>query len=678
MCGICGIHAADASEAPVHKMLDVMRRRGPHGAGLWSAEGIVIGHRRLAIVDLSERGHQPMQDPDAALIISVNGEIYNYPELRAELERDGAVFQSDCDSEIVIQGYRQWGTDSFARYNGMFAFALWDAHQRRLFLVRDRLGIKPLYYWQCDGRTIFASDVQAILVASGRKEWPISRTGLEQYLTFENRLGAETMFQDIRMLLPGHYLEVGAQGAIERSYAAVESTNPLITDFEKAISDFKRTFREAVLRHLMSDVPVASYLSAGFDSSLVAVTAASMSTKGNPVTFTGAFKERGWYDEDCGASLVAASVGLPHQAIEITADSFLNHFDEMIFALEEPRMGTGALPQYVVAKAAAKTHRAILTGHGGDELFSGYPVFKFVLLARIWRTMPITFIRLAASTRLSEWPHILYFAARAILNPNNHSFLPRLFSPAQQEQALQPEFKWGESKHGGHLSKLKDEAQSACPNASGYTRLLHEYLKTYLPGLLLVEDKISMAHGLESRTPYLDNEMISLALSIDERTKLKNGWLKAIPKAAARGILPDALYAMPKRGFPNPLSKWLRGELAGWMKARLTGPNTPLTMIFKRDFLENIVATYTRSWRRYVRPLDEIATHQIWILLCIESWLRQTQELLGVRLMPPGTTGSQQANASIIGSGFRSACSPYAENSEFWPSDAFCDTPNGN
>jgi asparagine synthase (glutamine-hydrolysing) len=635
MCGICGIHGAGGSEQAVEAMLAAMERRGPDGTGLWSAPDIVLGHRRLAIVDLSERGRQPMRSADGAIAATVNGEIYNYPELRAELEAEGAVFQSDCDSETVIHAYRAWGADSFSRYNGMFAFALWDAQTRRLFLVRDRLGIKPLYYWHDGTRTFFASDVQAILAASGRRNWKISRQGLAEYLTYENRFGAQTMFEGIRLLLPGHYLRIDAAGAAEKPYAQVAPARQRLTDFGAAVAGFRENFRAAVSRHLMSDVPVASYLSAGFDSAMVTSVAAQQLEGRGPATFTGTFREGGWYDEATGAALVAKRNGLPNTRVEIDAAAFRDAFDDMVFALEEPRMGTGALPQYLVAKKVAETHKLILTGHGGDEFFSGYPVFKFALLSRLLRESPAAFLKLLARVRPSEVPHIAYFALSALFGKRDRQFLPRLFSPREQTEGLRPAFRPAAN------AKVDDRAKLPA-DTSTYERLIDQYLNAYLPGLLIVEDKISMAHGLESRTPFLDNELLSFALSIDEATKLEDGALKAITRAAARGILPDELFSMPKRGFPNPLAKWLRGELSGWMEERLTGPETVLTELFERAFLERTVAAYRKSWRRRFRPLDEIATHRIFMLLCLESWLRQYRDRLGIRL---GSEDDEAASA---------------------------------
>ncbi len=632
MCGICGIHGPDASAEAVATMLSHMEHRGPDGEGSWEMPGIVLGHRRLAIVDLSERGRQPMVSADGRIAISVNGEIYNYAELRRELERHGHVFVSDCDSETVIHAWWQWGEDSFRRFNGMFAIALWDQDSQALHLVRDRMGIKPIYYWREGARTLFASDMRAIVAASGRMEWPISASGLSHYLTYENRFGAETMLEGIAMVEPGHRIRIDGDGVTDVCFADPSLHDSVEMSFPEAVSGFGTAFGAAVDRHLMSDVPLASYLSAGIDSGMVTLAAADgLGDDNGPTAFTGTFDAGGWYDEASGAAMVARSRNLPHRLVSINAEVFRAHFDDLVFALEEPRMGTGALPQYLVAKEVAKTHKVVLTGHGGDELFSGYPVFKYVLLAQSLRRNPAAFFKALRSVRLSELPHIVYFALAA-LSGREKPFLPRLFAPALRERLLRADV----------ASALKPSPGTVQASETGnvFDRLMRQYLRDYLPGLLVVEDKVSMAHALESRTPFLDNELVAFALSLPVEVKLDGGVLKAVPRAAARGVLPDALFSLPKRGFPNPLGAWLRGPLTGWMRERLCGKDSALKTLFEAEALSTHVERYLGSWRKRVRPLDEIATHRIWMLLCLESWLRQYRDRLGVTLLPPATGGA--------------------------------------
>lgn len=628
MCGICGTYGVADADTRVARMLSILRHRGPDDEGTYVNGPVTLGHRRLSIVDLSANGHQPLVTDDQRLAAVVNGEIYNYPELRRELEAEGANFQSSSDSEIVLHGYRAWGTASFERFNGMFAFGLFDAASGRLFLVRDRLGIKPVYYHvAADGSLAFASEIKALIGGSGARSWRIDPTALGQYLTNQNMLGGKSLFEGVTLLAPGHYLEVSDSSSAEHAYWRPDFKTAAGLDFKDAVCRFKDVFDGAVTRHLMSDVPVASYLSGGFDSTLVASGAAKR-MKTPPETYTGYFADGGWYDERDGARLVSNALKSEAHEIRITADDFRDAVDAVISALDEPRMGMGSVPQYIVAASVAKQHKVILTGHGGDELFSGYPVFKLAYLLASMVSRPRAAFAALKAVRASEAPHLGYFGLQRLMRGADAHFMPTLFSPREQSAGLLPEVAHAvaSAKDDSVLTRIAEQSQTA------YERILRTYLEVYLPGLLVVEDKISMAHALESRTPFLDNKLVDLALLIPEDVKLNDGQLKAIIKAAARDALPPELFKLPKRGFPTPLAQWLRGPLSGWLRQRISAPDSALTRIFKPAYLEASVENYLRSWRRSYRPLDEIQTHRIWMLLSLESWLRCTESNYGVRL----------------------------------------------
>lgn len=628
MCGICGCAGGNDKPRRVAAMLERLAHRGPDDEGLWQNDSVALGHKRLAIVDLSKDGHQPMSTPDGVLTAVVNGEIYNYPDLRASLEAQGASFQSHSDSEVVLHAYRAEGVASFRKLNGMFAYGLWDDAAKKLFVVRDRLGIKPVYYWHdsASGTFHFASEIKAILAASGRSRWSIDAQGLGQYLTYQNTLGDCTLFAEIKIVPPGHYLEYSGGKIRVEPYWRPELPQTASTSFPDAVAAFQSAFSHAVDRHLMSDVPVACYLSSGIDSSMVSAEAARH-LKQPPLTFTGRFLDGPWYDESSGAEDIAKHVGIPLRKIDISASDFETHFDDVIRALDEPRMGIGAFSQYMVAKAASRERKVILTGHGGDELFSGYPVFKLAMLMD--GGVRGSSLR---SLRLSELPHLAYFWMKQMQRRPDGGVLPVLFNEREQSRVLRTSAAAAvaSSRKTAWFDEIGESASSM------YQRILLTYLRVYLPGLLVVEDKISMAHALEARTPFLNNEMVALSLGISEATKLHGGVLKAIVKQAARSMLPVSIFKMPKRGFPTPLSIWLRGPLSEWLRERLCGPESRLTRIFAADYAQQAVGSYLRSWRRYVRPLDEIATHRMWMLLCLESWLRQTEEYYGISLSIEG------------------------------------------
>jgi asparagine synthase (glutamine-hydrolysing) len=565
-----------------------------------------------------------MSNEDGTLRLVANGEIYNSAELRRGLEAGGHRFSSRSDNEVLLHLYEEEGESFIARLNGMFAFAIWDARRRRLMLGRDRLGIKPLYYTRPGRGILFASEIKALLAcpsASGR----LCPTGLGQYLAHENTFGARTLFESVRMLRPGHYLSWKSGESEESRYWTPNVAPDRDVDFMECCERYRELVSSSVKRHLMSDVPVASYLSSGLDSTTVAHFAAEHSDR--PLgTFTGCFSETGWYDETGGARAVSEAIGSKHQEVRIDAEDLERHFDDFVCSLDEPRMGSGAFPQYMVARTAAARYRVILTGHGGDELFAGYPVFKLAQLrSKSSRSEP-SLLKWISGTRLSEWPHLAYFAITALRRGKAPLFLPTLFGGAELEDALLPEARRKLSQ-----ADSDEEALQALQGAADdYERMLLTYLLLYLPGLFVVEDKISMAHSLESRTPLCDNELVEAALSWPLSCKLHGGRLKAIPKTAMRGRLPAVLWTLPKRGFPTPLAAWLRGPLRNWVTGRLTGSSSGLNRLFRPDWLRRTLERYLTGWRRRVRPLDEIPTHRIWMLLSLESWFRVFGERYGI------------------------------------------------
>ncbi|MEM7249814.1 MAG: asparagine synthase (glutamine-hydrolyzing) [Pseudomonadota bacterium] len=618
MCGIAGVIGTNATER-VHRMLQRMQHRGPDGDGVWQGhDELALGHRRLAINDLSNAGRQPMIAADRNTVITVNGEIYNYPSLRRELEDEGAVFHSNCDSEVVLHAWRQWGHECFIRFNGMFAIGLYDVVDDRLVLVRDRLGIKPLYYRLDADELIFASEITGLKAAINTTP-KIDPVGLSQYLTYQNYFGDRTLHDAVKLLPPGNMLTRDRDGTVRlESYWQLEfSTANAGCRFDEAVDRYRETLDSAVHRHLLSDVPVAAYLSAGFDSGSVVSRA---SRQGHPPTcFTGRFDEGGWYDEATVASEIARANGSAHHGVDISPADLPRIMDLLQDALDEPRMGMGTFSQYCVAEQASKTHRVLLTGHGGDELFSGYPVFKLVFLLSQLRRGPSTWFRAVASVGRAEWPHIAYFLLSGLRTAMYRQFLPVLMSLRALLSGLTEPWR-------SRLADISPETELVALDGAEDDRmqvLYRHYLQAYLHGLLVAEDKLSMAHSVETRTPLLDNEMLDLSLALPQSVKLRDGELKAVIKSGGQPWLPKALYSQPKRGFPTPLRVWFRNELREWFEGRMTGPDSHLPMLFKTSWLKQTTEAFLNSARRHVRPLDEIQSQRMWQLLSLESWLRQ-------------------------------------------------------
>jgi asparagine synthase (glutamine-hydrolysing) len=618
MCGIVGVLGSKSAER-VQEMLPLLEHRGPDGHGCWSnMTNFSLGHTRLAINDLSPAGTQPMISKDGRCVIAVNGEIYNYQILRKELENKGRTFQSNSDSEVVIHAWQEWGEGAFVRFNGMFAIALYDIPKQRLLLVRDRLGIKPLYYTQHNKELIFASEIKALRHDFSYSQNDIDFTGLAQYLTYQNYFTDSTLHKHIKLLQPGTILSFDSDNRFDVKpfwQLSLCPEKPSLS-FEGAVDKFKSTFKASVSRHMLSDVPVASYLSAGFDSASVATSAAQQDTP--PVCFTGHFHEGGWYDEASIAAEIANRNASEHHPILIKPEDLPRVLDKLIIALDEPRMGIGAFSQYCVAEQVAKTHKVVLTGHGGDELFSGYPIFKLMHMLEKIKKEPSRFFHVLANVRKAEIPHFFYFLTAQLGSRARKQFLPVLHSRSLLNNALKPEW----SAFIQNISPYEDLLKLSNGSQSKIDVLYYHYMKTYLHGLLIVEDKISMAHSIESRTPMLDNEMLDLSVSLSQNNKLYNGNLKAIIKEAAREYLPKSIFTLPKRGFPTPLSHWLRGPLKSWFRSKLLDSGSGLMILFSEKWLHNMCISYLNSPRQMIRPLDEIQTHRMWQLLCLESFLR--------------------------------------------------------
>lgn len=626
MCGICGLVGFRDPRSSVEDMLERLKHRGPDNTGLWTGEGIGLGHTRLSIVDLSPAGNQPMTNEEESVWLVANGEIYNSQELRSALIEKGHYFRSRSDNEVLLHLYEEEGEAFLSQLNGMIALAIWDGRRQRLLLARDRLGIKPLYFYAQNGGLIFASEIKALLSCPQVKSG-LDPVGLKQYLTYENTFGSSTLHQGVQMIEPGQYM-VWEHGRIHEGYFwRPEFGDGAGIKFDEACQAYLDVAERSVRRHLMSDVEVASYLSSGFDSTTVS-TVASRYVSGKLATYTGSFNSGGWYDETRGAAAVAREVESEHTVVSIKAGDLKAVMDDLIFALDEPRMGTGAFSQFMVARAAAKRVKVILTGHGGDELFAGYPVFKNIQLCRLLKDNLLNGAGILSKVRPDEWPHLIYFLSHGLRGNEAGFFLPVIFSGRMLFSALRPEVY-------DLIKDIRPEAELQRllgAETDPYRRLILIYLRAYLPGLFVVEDKVSMTHSLESRVPLCDNEMVEMALSWPLSVKLHKQNLKAVPKAAMRDRLPDVLYQLPKRGFPTPLAIWFRGELRNWLRQRLSGDHSKLSIIFRPQFVEQLVESYLSSWRKNIRPLDEIQTHRLWVLLSLESWLRVSEERLGVRL----------------------------------------------
>jgi asparagine synthase (glutamine-hydrolysing) len=611
MCGIAGIMAHSVDQRAVQAMLQIMQHRGPDYSRTLPFPPVCLGHCRLSINDLTESASQPFVSDDEDVAVIVNGEIYNYFELKEKLEAKGRRFFSRSDSEVVFQGYLEEGLEIISKLNGMFAIAIWDGRIGKLFLIRDRLGIKPLYYTQQNNRLIFASEIKALAVNDDVKldiEWQ----SFFEYLSFENYFSNRTLNKDIHLVLPGEIVETSIAEKVKvsrRRYWAPTLSETSLPQ-EDIYQEYRRISERSLSRHLLSDVPLGTYLSGGIDSSTVAYWASQQNA--GLKTYTGDFGLKGFYDEKTHAQRTAREFGCDSVVVDIGPEDFVKNFSKTVWHLDEPRVGMGSFSQLMVAKRASKDVKVVLTGHGGDEFFAGYPVFKAILANKkslsVW---------LKSSAR--EKMYMLYFLLYSRFVPEAGYFLPNIFTVKQIKKLLKQDYHQLLHEH----DPLEEPRllKHAVPN--DYQRLFLTYLQWYLPALFVVEDKISMAYSLESRTPLCDNELLDFALSIPLADKLKDCELKHIPRTAMRGLLPDFLYSLPKRGFPTPLKLWFRNELSSFAREFIMDRLSLLDM-FDSSQVEKLVRKHTR--RKVGTPWDEIGAHQIWMLMNLAGYFENQKK----------------------------------------------------
>lgn len=566
MCGIAGLVNFDqqsVSPTLLFQMTDAVAHRGPDGEGHWIEENVGIGHRRLAIIDPSSAGHQPMISSDGRFVLSYNGEVYNYLELRVRLESQGYLFHSNTDSEVVLNAWSEWGHEALNRFNGMFAFAIWDRRERKLFLARDRYGIKPMYFAHLAKRFYFGSE-QKVMTADPRFRGELNKLALVEYLTFQNIFTNQTLTKDINLLPAGCFgeLEVASQNWHVTKYWDFQFSEPAgRSDDREYLEELDRLIRQAVNRQLVSDVEIGSYLSGGIDSSVI--TALASPQMPNLKTFTIGFDLTSAsglelaFDERVQAEALASRLKTEHYELVLKSGDMERSLATLVHHLEEPRVGQ-SYPNFFAAKLASRFVKVVLSGTGGDELFGGYP----------WR-----YFKAGQSSSFETYVEEYY------------AYWQRLVSQGELQALLEPI--WDDVKEVDTRQIFRDvflSHNNSLERPEDYVNhSLYFESKTFLHGLLQVEDKLSMAHGLEARVPLLDNDLVDFAMKCPVRLKVnlsskqrrldenslhqkkkrelagtKEG--KLILRRAVAGILGDEIGARQKQGFSSPDESWFRGE----------------------------------------------------------------------------------------------------------------------
>ncbi len=621
MCGIAGIfnlNGEPVSPVLLRKMTNSIAHRGPDGEGFYTDSFIGLGHRRLAIIDLSPAGHQPMSTPDGQFAITYNGEVYNFQELRIELESIGHTFRSKTDTEVVLNAYAEWGPKCTERFNGMFAFAIWDRTRQELFLARDRYGIKPVYYTLVDNTFIFASEQKAILTHPAvRREMDLE--ALLEYFTFQNIFTDKTLLKGIRILPAGCWARIplGGHGYSLTAvrYWDFDFQEPgHVRDEREYIEELDRLFRQAVNRQLVADVELGSYLSGGMDSG--SITAIAATQLPYIKTFTCGFDlhsasglELG-FDEREKAELMSYLFKTEHYEMVLKAGDMERVLSTLASHIEEPRVGQ-SYPNFYAAQLASKFVKVVLSGAGGDELFGGYP----------WR-----YYRAVVN---DDFEHYIdkYYVYWQRLVPN--SVLQKLFKPV-----------WPQVKHVWTRDIFRDVFIRRMPelirpedyvNASLYFEA-----RTFLHGLLVIEDKLSMAHSLETRVPFLDNDLVDFSMHLPVNLKLNNlseiirlnenepgpktakyfqktkdG--KLLLRRAMTKYIPEEIIKGEKQGFSAPDASWFKGESINFVERKLLNRPSRIYNYIDRETVRGLISEHTEG-KQNRRLL-------IWSLLNVNEWI---------------------------------------------------------
>ena len=629
MCGINGIALSNSSPARIDVavlecMRDVIRHRGPDDAGLFVDGNVGLGHRRLSIVDVAS-GHQPMTNEDGTLHITYNGEIYNHADYREELEARGHVYRTHCDTETIIHLYEEHGSACVERLRGMFAFAIWDKRKRELFIARDRLGVKPLYYTHtADGSLYFASEIKSILAA--RAVAPELNYGaLPDYLANHATSGEESLFRNIKRLLPGHtLLWRDGQIKIEKYWDvrfSKEETDEHRSD-DDYIAEWLELFRTSVRLRLMADVPLGMFLSGGIDSSAIAAMMSGMVQE--PIkTFAVAFREREANELEY-ARLVAQKFKTDHHEIIVSPDEFFEALPQLIWHEDEPIAHPSSIALNFVSRLAARHVKVVLTGEGSDELLAGYgryrkTVYNLALGVRYHKLTGAS-LRRAIERGVEALPvksKVRQKLQRTFLcvAPDIESIYFdnfAVFSRAMQGKLLTPEAK----ERAGILDPY--QAVSFYLNQTDARTLLDQLLyvdmKTYLHELLMKQDQMSMAASIESRVPFLDHKLVEYTARLPERMKLRGLTTKYILRRAMKGLLPDEIISRSKMGFPVPVGSWFRGQFRHLIDEYVLNERAMSRRLFDETFVRGLVARHMSG---------ENHSERLWALLNFEMWLRQ-------------------------------------------------------
>ncbi|MFN2531068.1 MAG: asparagine synthase (glutamine-hydrolyzing) [Pyrinomonadaceae bacterium] len=624
MCGINGIAFSSRSGrqidiCQIQKMRDVIKHRGPDDKGIFIGQGIGFGHRRLSIVDVAG-GHQPMTNEDGSLQITYNGEIYNHADYRSLLTAKGHVYKTNCDTETILHLYEEYGDECVNYLRGMFAFAIWDENKRTLFIARDRLGVKPLYYAHTeDGSLYFGSEIKTIL-AAGAVRPQLDFSVLPDYLANHATSGEATLYRGICRLLPGHTMTWQDGNLTITPYWDINFGQKDPTRESDLIAEWLERFREAVRLRLMADVPLGMFLSGGIDSSAIAAVMSTMVSE--PIkTFSVAFKER-QANELAYARLIATKYKTDHHEVVLTPDDFFQLLPRMIWHEDEPLAHPSSIALYAVSRLASEHVKVVLTGEGSDELLAGYGRYRSTIynlaVGKGYENVAPAVLQGLIRSGISHlhFPRIKQKLSRTFLSLNANiediyfnNFA--VFSTEEQRKLLLPQTIERTGPIDPYVNVrtlLKSSGEDLLDG------LLYADVKTYLHELLMKQDQMSMAASIESRVPFLDHKLVEFTAMLPKQLKLRGWTTKYILRKAMTGILPDLILNRKKMGFPVPLAAWFRGPYKSVINQFVLNSRTMDRNIFNPDYLRELVKRHESG---------EEHSERLWSLVNFEIWMRQ-------------------------------------------------------
>jgi len=619
ICGIIGLQDNEVAEKSISLMNAAIAHRGPDDEGFFTDAGIALGHRRLSIIDLSKNGHQPMFSADGRFALIYNGELYNFKSLRLELQRSKVgdtsqaySFRTQSDSEVIIAAYQRWGVDCLKYFNGMFGFAIWDKQKEELFIARDRLGIKPIYYWQGDNKVLFASEIRALL-KSNLVPKRLDKSAVCDYVAFQTVHAPSTIIEDVKMLLPGHYLLIKKSETNipvrQQKYWSLQDIKLPKTEksYEQVCKDIKELFFASVERRLVADVPFGAFLSGGIDSSLV-VAVMSKLMREKVRTFSVSFNESE-YSEAPFSSQIAKQYNSEHHDIKLSPQECLFKLPEALSSMDHPS-GDG-INTYIVSEATKKAGITMaLSGLGSDELFAGYPLFK--RLSKLEKlkwvsgfplvSLPFQLMNLVkpspASAKLIEMAELPNWGLE-----NTYAVTRETFTKKELTDLL------------NSVSPL-DRKISTNKNIGILSRISVAELSNYLPDVLLRDtDQMSMAHALEVRVPFLDYTLVEYVLGLSDEMKYPVTPKKLLTDSM-KGLLPENITNRKKMGFTFPWNVWMRNELKPFCEGNINSLSE--RQYFNKNNLQSL-------WKDFLKENPQAPWYKLWHLVALENWIKENK-----------------------------------------------------